>query len=531
MAINEQAFHPEAPAFARSRPDAYYAWLTSNGFPHQVAYDQTTAIFGAPKTPEQQQKEAASKQQQAGFAQVGGMIGGVVAGRYIMNNAGKWIDQITGAETPAQVVQQAATAQPVGAAATATPATQASWNAGADAAGATPQVISTEGGMSTIQTPTGPQQVPTESLNDPGFWGAVNWQQVAQGGLGLAQMYSAYQAYKSGDTAGAGIYGAAAAGNIAASGAIGAGTAAGASGAMGGYLIPGLNIVAGAYGGYQTAEALSDMAAGSKRTQTGVIGGATSGAAVGGAVGSIVPGVGTAIGAGVGAVVGAIAGAAGAYFGSSKKKPQMTRDAIRGVLQKNGILDENFQGTLADGTKVDMGKDGSYLKWSNIDKVAEAQPKAWGAAVPGADAIAAAYGFVGQKASDIAAWYARGAVSNAGDDPNIARANIQHFAKQQGLTPQMIQGKLDEALKDNRINQTKYNYYMDGVNQLFGGQTSGAAAPGSVQPVKRPEKGQVARQSSGLYRDDKGQLVAANSMRQALERAYNKPTDNKKKEL
>lgn len=530
MAQNQQGFIPEAPAFARSSPSAYYAWLTSNGFPHRVAYDQTTTIFGPPKTQEQQQKEAASKQQQAGFAQVGGMIGGVVAGRYIMNNAGKWIDQITGAETPAQVVQQAATAQPVGAAATATPATQASWNAGADAASATPQVISTEGGMSTVQTPTGPQQVPTESLNDPGFWSNVNWPQVAQGGLSLYQMYGAYQAYKSGDKTGAAIRGAAAAGNLAAStGAVATGTAAGTTGA---YVIPGLNILAGAYSGYQTAEAMGDMAAGAKRTQTGVIGGTASGASVGAGVGTLItPGVGTAIGAGVGAVVGAIAGAAGAYFGSSKKKPQMQRDAIRGVLQKNGILDENFQGTLADGTKVDMGKDGSYLKWSNIDKVAEAQPKAWGAAVPGADAIAAAYGFVGQKASDIAAWYARGAVSNAGDDPNIARANIQHFAKQQGLTPQMIQGKLDEALKDNRINQTKYNYYMDGVNQLFGGQTSGAAAPGSVQPVKRPEKGQVARQSSGLYRDDKGQLVAANSMRQALERAYNKPTDNKKKEL
>jgi hypothetical protein len=49
MAINPQAFHPQAPEFARSRPDAYYAWLTSNGFPYQEAYNQTTAIFGAPK--------------------------------------------------------------------------------------------------------------------------------------------------------------------------------------------------------------------------------------------------------------------------------------------------------------------------------------------------------------------------------------------------------------------------------------------------------------------------------------------------
>jgi hypothetical protein len=81
MATNEQAFHPEAPAFARSRPDAYYAWLTSNGFPHQVAYDQTTAIFGAPKTPEQIQKEQAAAAQKSGLAQTGGVVGGALLAR------------------------------------------------------------------------------------------------------------------------------------------------------------------------------------------------------------------------------------------------------------------------------------------------------------------------------------------------------------------------------------------------------------------------------------------------------------------
>lgn len=78
MAIDESKFIPEAPAFARSRPDAYYAWLTSNGFPHQVAYDQTTAIFGAPKSPEEQKREAAKQQQQAGLAQAGGAVGGAL---------------------------------------------------------------------------------------------------------------------------------------------------------------------------------------------------------------------------------------------------------------------------------------------------------------------------------------------------------------------------------------------------------------------------------------------------------------------
>jgi len=81
MAINPQAFHPQAPEFARSRPDAYYAWLTSNGFPYQEAYNQTTSIFGPPKTPEQQQKEQAAAAQRSGLAQAGGAIGGALLAR------------------------------------------------------------------------------------------------------------------------------------------------------------------------------------------------------------------------------------------------------------------------------------------------------------------------------------------------------------------------------------------------------------------------------------------------------------------
>lgn len=77
MAQN-QNFHPEAPAFARSRPDAYYAWLTSNGFPHRVAYDQTTAIFGAPKSPEEQQREAAAAAQRSQLGQAAGAVGGAL---------------------------------------------------------------------------------------------------------------------------------------------------------------------------------------------------------------------------------------------------------------------------------------------------------------------------------------------------------------------------------------------------------------------------------------------------------------------
>lgn len=508
--MNEQAMNPNAPAFARSNPRAYYAWLTSQGLRHREAYDQTTSVFGQPKTPEQIANEQADAKQRGGFAQVGGAVAGAV----LTNEALRGFPNIKEAFKPG-TQPTTFTAEPTGAAATATPASQAQFNAGADAASSMPQVISTEGGMSTVQTPVGAQQVPTESLNDPSFWSSIDYGQVAQGGLALAQMYGAYKQFKGGDKVGGSIGMATGASNLAASGMIGQAAQTGAAEALGGYLVPGLNVAAGAYGAYKTAEMTGGMAAGKQRDVNATASGAMAGASIGTA---ILPGIGTAIGAGVGA----LAGYAGSKFGSSKNKAQFMRDNIRKSLQEGGVLDDKFQGTLADGSKVDMGQDGSTLKWKNIDKLASAQPKAWNAAVPAADALAAAYGFVGQKASDIAAWYAKGAVSNAKDDPNVALSNMQHFAKQQSISMDLVKSKLDEALKDERINQDKYNYYMSGAQQLLGG-----AATATAPVVQRAEKGKVVRQSPGLYRDDKGKLIAGKDMKTALTNAYNKTKEKK----
>jgi len=466
----------QEPALAQSDPKAYYLWLQTQGLSPLQAVQQVQQRFGAPKTPEQQQKEAAGKAQSNALAQTGGVVAGAIAGRFIYNKIDGWVDRLTGAKVGEETVKQAAeqTGQSLSTTAqTTTGATQGT-TSGIDAfnknftpvnPGSLPAGQSVPEGMTAIRSNVDGtvQVVPTESLTNESFLGSVDWAQVAQGGLGLLQLYGAYKAYQGGDKIGAGLSGASGVANI-----------AGAAGAdLGANLIPGLNIATGAYTGYKTAEALGDMAAGSKRTQTGVVGGATAGASIGAGVGSIVPGVGTGIGAAVGAVVGALAGAVGSWTGSKKGKAQFMRDNIRGVLQEGGVLDQDFKGTLADGSQYDFGKDGSTLKWKEIDKISAKQPAAWNAAVPLTDALATAYGFVGQKASDISAWYAKGAVSNAGDDVATAIKNAQHFAQQQGITFEQIKAKLDEAMKDNRINQNQYDYYLGGARQLTAGIKGG----------------------------------------------------------
>ena len=293
------------------------------------------------------------------------------------------------------------------------------------------------------------------------------------------------------------------------------------------YLGP-VALAAGGYGAYQTAEQTGSQAAGSQRDTQATIGGATSGLAIG--AGTVMTGalLGMELGSWLGPVgmaVGALAGYAGSkFFGSKKGKAQFMRDSIRDVLQQGNILDDKYQGTLADGSKFDFGQDGSYLKWKEIDKIAAANPNAWSPTVLLTDALAAAYGFVGQKASDVSAWYARAAVSNAGDDPNIGKANAQYFAKQQGITYDQIKLKLDEAIADNRINKSQYDYYLTGAKELTAGITPDAAAAAPQIKIERPGKGKILRVSPGLYRNDQGELSRAKTMRDALELNYGKET-------
>ena len=491
------------PPDAQKDPQGYYYFLVSNGFPPNVAYDEMVKEFGAPKTQEQLNKEAADREQRNNLAQVGGVVAGTAATGWVMDGMKMpkmpdWLKNINKPSPTAPTVTPSTPAPTAPTANAPMPSAPTPGSAGTGASsfsknftpidpGKVPAGQPVPDGMTAIRSNTDGsiQVVPTESLSNEGFLGSVDWNRVGQGGIGVLQLYGAYKAYQGGDKIGAGLSGASGVANIA--------TAAGAD--LGANLVPGLNIATGAYTGYRTAEALGDMAAGSKRTRTGVVGGATAGASLGAGVGAMFGGVGAGPGAAIGAGVGAIAGAIGSWTGSSKNKAQAMRDGIRGVLQQGGVLDDKFQGTLADGTKYDFGKDGSTLKWKEIDKIAADKPKAWNGAVPLADALAASYGFVGQKASDIAAWYAKGAVSNAGDDANVAQKNMQHFAKQQGITYDMIKTKLDEAMKDNRISQSQYDYYLGGARQLtsysgkpsMGTQVAPAPRPGSTAPAPAPE--------------------------------------------
>lgn len=269
-----------------------------------------------------------------------------------------------------------------------------------------------------------------------------------------------------------------------------------ASQSIGSYIVPGAQIAAGAYGGYKTSQMIGDMAAGSARDKNAVIGGAASGASIGAGIGTLVPipGVGTAIGAGIGAAIGASVGYLGSKFGSHKGGAQFLRDKVRDVMQKNGILDNDYQGSLADGTKYDFGKDGKSMKWSEIDKYAAEHKATWDPAVSYTDALVAGQGLTGQKASDLSAWFAKAATANAGEDPNVVKANVQHFAKQQGISFDTVKSQIDKQLADKQITQDQYTSKLNSASALFD-QKSTIAPPPKYQPTGNPSTGGGLRNS------------------------------------
>lgn len=517
-----------------NNPQAYYAYLRKQGIPDRTATQMMAAKFGSANMGE---KKSPGTMQQIGkaVAGIGASVAGYKGGQYVYEKAGELGDKLKNSlwsNTP-EATTPNATPIPANTFATtpqapATPQMPTLDTGGmgtpvpppaAQAPVSTPMGEPQAGQMGTptpwsdtvqIDTPQGPMQVPKDLANDSGFLSNVDWNKFGQGSIGALQLYSAYQQYKSGDKVGAGLSGATGAANIAqATGAIGGETA--------GTVIPGLNIATGAYGAYQTNKAINKMPQGGQRTRAGIQGGALAGGAIGLGVGSLMA-AGMALGP-MGMLIGAGVGLIMAKTASGKGKAQVTRDAIRATMKEQGILDDSYQGTLADGTKYDFGKDGSTLKWKNVMKVSEQNPEAWKGVTPLTDALGVAYGFVGQKASDIGVWYAKAAVSNANNDPEVAKRNARHFAQQQNITFDMLKTNLDSALADNRINQTQYDSYLAGARDLTNYEQAAAPVVNPTATV-RPKTGEVIRVSPGMYRNDQGELTRARSTRQALERNY-----------
>jgi len=73
----------QEPALAQTDPKAYYLWLQTQGMSPLQAVQQVQERFGAPKSPDQIQKEAADQQFKNQLAQTGGQLVGTAGAAYL----------------------------------------------------------------------------------------------------------------------------------------------------------------------------------------------------------------------------------------------------------------------------------------------------------------------------------------------------------------------------------------------------------------------------------------------------------------
>lgn len=194
--------------------------------------------------------------------------------------------------------------------------------------------------------------------------GGITAGQAAQGALGAYQAYQGYEQYKDGDEVGGAL-------NM----------AVGANNASGNVLGNAGTYLTAALAAYNAAQALKDDNATGKEKAVAV------NKAAGQAVGDFFTWGGLsaakhAFGKEFGKFEGFVDDKLMKYdpvtrgLGSvldGKNKGQMMRDKVRDFLKEGGLLDENYNVELADGSKFDLGRDGS-VRLYEFDEAAKSDP-------------------------------------------------------------------------------------------------------------------------------------------------------------
>lgn len=248
-------------------------------------------------------------------------------------------------------------------------------------------------------------------------------------------------------------------------------------------------------------------------------------------------------------------------FGSSKDKDQLTRDIFRKQMKKNNFIDQDYNYTLADGSKFNIGADGDKMLQNmgvNIDGKSERHPydadlsnPATGGIIGAIQPLAAIIaGSSGKNKDDVTGMLVNAAMSSGDPMQNILKmyqdAGLNHD-QAYGAIHQMTQGEkpqlsaeMADAFK-NGLDQT----YGVGAYKKQGGMFGAAPAPGSAMPsmssgsaIKAPsgmsaavnpvrDPGMGTGQKPTMPRPQTGQAQAPipqNNQPRGATANYNKPT-------
>jgi len=196
--------------------------------------------------------------------------------------------------------------------------------------------------------------------------------------------------------------------------------------------------------------------------------GAINGASAGAYIGSMIfPGVGTAVGAVVGGVVGAIGG----IVKVGKHPDQKMRDQVRHAMQDAGMLDKDWNLTLANGAKFDIGRDGH----KKIDSVDGSQRAVYqldfnhplvGEAIGMANPLAKLLTGGDEKLSaDFVGYFVNAALSNA-NTLEDARANMAAIFQSFQMAPEQAAAGLEALHAQGKVTAEELPAFINGVYSI-----------------------------------------------------------------
>lgn len=217
-----------------------------------------------------------------------------------------------------------------------------------------------------------------------------------------------------------------------------------------------LGIVGGVFGAYNLASSFG---------RSSPAAGASSGVAVGAALGTMIggPGFGTAIGAALGAIGGGLIGA----ITNGKHKDQKVRDEVRKLLVENGVLDQNFRLTLADGSQYDMGKDGGPRAEFGGRRPFEIDfnnPMAKYAISWLNPLVHLTFGSNQKIQSDLMGYFTNAVLSNAKSLDDV-RANVNAIMGKFGVSDQTLSDSITYAEKSGALDKGLAAAYLNGVRE------------------------------------------------------------------
>jgi hypothetical protein len=183
----------------------------------------------------------------------------------------------------------------------------------------------------------------------------------------------------------------------------------------------------------------------------------------------------------------------GKMMTTGKSDDQLMRDDFRGLLKQTGVANKNYEVSLADGTKFNIGLDGK-TRYQNVGENIDGKTsrQAWDV-----------------DFSNPLAKYATDQI-----DPMIRSIYAETDGK---VKPEQYTGILVNAVTSNaKSEQDVLNNIQSVIGKSNFAKQAGVAVPTPKQPITKAPKGQVVRVSPGMYVNDQGKVGPAKTMRQAL---------------